>query len=125
MKTHSVRNKSSAKPIISLSPKFFEQALAAYPEAVALTLARFKRQYESLTGKAISLDYRQTQALLVHAGANASGQWHSRFSELPHTAYRIVTLFEKGFLTSNGFEFPEALATAQEFYATIAATYLK
>jgi hypothetical protein len=49
--THTLRNKSSQRPIFTLTPKFFEKVLAAEPEAASLALEWFAYAYKSLTGK--------------------------------------------------------------------------
>lgn len=49
--THTLKNKSSQRPIFTLTPKFFEKVLAAEPEAASLALGWFAYAYKSLTGK--------------------------------------------------------------------------
>jgi sigma54-dependent transcription regulator len=123
MQTHTIRNKTSPTPILSFTPKFLAVVLRAQPEAAALTLDWFKRQYKTLTGKAMALDYEQSRALLARAGADEQGRWQSRFSGLSGTDYKVVTLFEQGFLSSGGMTFDEALAVADAFYSAMTRAY--
>ena len=121
MRTHSISNKNGQNPIIKLTPKFLERVLKSEPEAICLALAWLKQRYKDLSGKEARLDHDQVLVLNQHYGCTPNGQWTSKFSTLAGTDYRILTIFETGFLASTGFDFEKALDTADRFYATIAS----
>ena len=120
MKTHTIRNKRGPTPILSLTPVFMGRVLSAQPEAIALTLDWFKRQYKALTGNGIVLDYEQTRVLNEYIGADESGSWTSRFSATKGVDYRVLSLFEQGFLMTPGMGLDEALEAADRFYHAMA-----
>ncbi len=121
MKTHTIRGKSAATPIVSFTPAYLERLLAAGPEATALTLGWFTQQYRQLTGKSLAIDHKQDQVLRERAGADGHGQWTSRFSALSGIDYRLMTTFERGFMAaSSGLDLEEALDLACAFYRMLA-----
>lgn len=116
MAEFTLRNKST-RPILTLRPAIFEALLAARPEASSLVWAKYCQDYQALTGKAVSLDHEQLQALLARYGANAAGTWTSRYASLPVPWYQVERTFVAGFLqrmTSAGLA--EDLRLAQAFY---------
>jgi len=119
MKEFSVRNKST-RPIMTLTPAMLAKMLQARPESVSLVLAKKRRDYKEITGKALTLDYAQEQALLAHAGADSRGTWTSRYSQLPYPLSQVKPLFADGFLIRpmSG-SMVEDLALAESFHALL------
>lgn len=124
MKTHTIRNKASATPILTLSPAFWAHAKAtAFPESVSLMLGWLRKEYKALTGKSLVLTHEQDQDFRQWVGADERGMWTSRFSNKPPKVYQIIRMFETGFLSNSSMSLEEALELAQEFYATIEKAY--
>lgn len=120
MKTHTIRNKASTTPILTLAPAFWEHATqACYPESLSLALGWFSAQYRDLTGKDVRLAHEQLSEFLAQVGANEQGLWTSRFVTKPAPVYRAIRLFEDGFLRSRDMDLEQALNIAQTFYAAI------
>lgn len=97
-KEFTLRNKSSATPIQTLSQRVFQAFLEARPESAALVLAKFKADYKRLTGKSIVLTDEQTQALLKHFGANEKRVWSSEYSGLGAQLTAVKNCFQDGFM---------------------------
>ena len=125
MRTHTIRQKSSPTPILTLTPRFFDQALACYPEAFTLALHWFKTEYQRHTGKSIQLDHGQSQAFLARVGANEQGVWRSRFAELSNPVATMMHIFTSGFTQVAGLDFEMALKSAQAFYDAVARVHLQ
>jgi len=123
MKTHTLRNKATSTPILTLTPKFFAKAMACYPEAFCLALNWFYVSYKSYRGVTPRLDHTQQQAFLARAGADERGLWSSKFSSLSPAAAHVVAIFTSGFTHTSGLEFESALDLAQEFYAMLDKNY--
>lgn len=120
MKTHTIRNKASARPIVTFTPKFFERMLASQPEAVTLMLHWLCRKYKTLTGKTLVLDYEQQLALEARCGADVDGAWHSALDHLPAQAHALDAVFLRGVESSPSLGGPkEVLALADTFYALL------
>lgn len=124
MATHTIRQKSSATPLVTLRPKFFARALACHPEAFTLALHWFTTEYQRLTGKTVRLDHAQSLAFLEQVGADGRGVWHSRFAELPNPVATMIHIFTSGFTQVASLDFETALEVAQAFYDTVARVYL-
>lgn len=123
LRTHTIRNKASACPILTLSPGFMRKVLDSHPEAFSLALSWFNGQHKRLTGKPVRLCHEQSQTLLARVGATETGMWTSRFAALPPNASRIVSLVEKGLPHMPGLDFESALEVAQELYAMLEKAY--
>ncbi len=123
MNTHTIRNKASATPIISLTPTFLEVILASRSESVALTLSYLFERYKELTGKKARLDHLQEVRLLAHANAREDGTWTSRYSCLTGTPYKVLYAFQQGLQKMPSMSVEEVLAIAQEFYAMVDVVY--
>lgn len=123
MQTHTLRNKST-QPILKLTPAFMKKCLAAHPEAFTLALHWFKTAYKAQTGKSPSLDYEQHQLFLERVGARPDGTWTSRFSTIPPTGFKVLSLFQSGFANAS-LSFEEALDMAQEFFDMLENMYFK
>jgi hypothetical protein len=116
--THTLRNKSSQRPIFTLTPKFFEKVLAAEPEAASLALEWFAYAYKSLTGKTPFLDHQQELRLMERFGARTDGSWTPR--PLPLDLYLIEMTFRDGLLNNRaGKDFDEVLELTSLFYRMI------
>lgn len=124
MRTHTIRQKSSPTPILTLTPRFFDQALACHPEAFTLAVHWFTTAYQCHTGKRIRLDHAQQQAFLERVGANEQGVWHSRFAELSNPVATMMHIFTSGFTQVAGLDFEMALKSAQAFYDAVARVHL-
>jgi hypothetical protein len=121
VKEFTIRNKTT-RPIMTLTPRMLAKMLAGRPESVSLVLAKRMRDYKGITGKALSLDYDQQQALLAHAGADARGMWTSRYSHLPYPLSQVAPIFADGFLLRPNSEgLSEDLALAESFHALLDA----
>ena len=119
MREHTIRNKA-ANPIVTLTPQMLEKMLAARPESVSLTLAKFVKDYKQITGKRISVDHVQQQILSKHAGADERGSWSSRYSELPYPQCHLQPIFADGFLSRTSSKgFSEDLVMAEAFFALL------
>lgn len=115
-----IRQKSTA-PIATLKPAVLAQLLNARPEASSLVLTKWKKDYLQLTGKRLSLDWSQKQAILNRYGASESGQWTSLYSQLPAPWYQIQRHFVDGFLQSSLSQgLLKDLEVAQAFYDWLA-----
>ena len=125
MKTHTLRNKSSATPILTLTPKFFEKAMSCYPEAFTLALHWFNVAYKRETGKPVRLDHAQQQAFLQSVGATPSGEWRSKFSGLSFEAFQLTSLMTRGIEVTPGLDFEGVLDIAQAFYVMLDKSYSK
>lgn len=123
MKTHTIRNKNSPTPIITLSPEFFDLMLNAYPEASSIALAWFRTSYRNLTGKHIHLDHEQKSLLLERYGADSIGLWVSKFSKLELIPYSVLRAFENGIQSSISHDFETVLSIAEEFYSMMDSRY--
>ena len=109
MQTHTLRNKSKTTPIVRLTASFMTKMLAARPDSVSLVLARFIKNYATLTGKRPTLDYEQNMLLLNRADADENGQWSSPYAGLPLVLNRVHQCFIEGFLGA-----PPARQTMEE-----------
>jgi hypothetical protein len=119
VKEFTIRNKAT-RPIMTLTPAMLTKMLAARPESVSLVLAKKRRDYKQLTGKDLSVDYDQQQALLARAGADARGVRTSPYSQLPFPLSQVRPVFADGFMIrsiSGGIA--EDLALAESFYALL------
>lgn len=115
----SIRNKAK-QPIMTIKPKVLAMMFVARPESVALVLHKKTKDYQRLTGHPLTLDYDQSQELLLHAGADAQGIWHSRYAQLPGQLFKVVTLFSDGFLNASlSGSIIADLATVEAFYAMV------
>ena len=123
MNTHTVRNKRGATPVFSLTPWFMARVLTSEPDAINLALGWFSRRYKELTGKEPALDYNQKCLLNDYFGVGEDGSWVSSFSRVEGADYRVLTIFEQGFLTTSGMEFEQALEVAERFYRTVAQAW--
>lgn len=124
MPTHTLRQKASAAPVLTLNAKFFARALDCHPEAFALALHWFKSEYQRHTGKSIRLDHAQSQAFLERVGANEQGVWRSQFSELTNPVATMIQVFTSGFTQVASLDLETALEVAQAFYDTVARVHL-
>lgn len=117
MSTHTIRNKAKPTPIVTLTPKFMAQVLAARPESANLVLGWFFESYRRLTGKKPTLDYDQKKVLSERAGADAREYWVSRYVSLTAELYRVRECFVMGFMQPTSADnMQEALVTAELFY---------
>lgn len=123
VKTHTIRNKSGANPIVTLVPKFFDRCKSSYPEAFGMAFSAFIHQYKAVTGKTVKLDYEQQAVLQALAGADERGYYVSRFTRLPGVAYQMTMLMGHALERSASFSFEEALTLTQEFYEMLEARY--
>lgn len=124
MKTHTIRGKATPRPVVTFTPKFFERMLASQPEAVTLMLHWFCREYKTLTGKTLVLDYEQQLALEARCGADVDGAWHSALDHLPAQAHALNAVFVRGIERSaslGGLE--EVLALSEAFYAMLLGAF--
>lgn len=125
MKTHTIRNKASNTPIVTIAPALWVRLKKDYyPETVSLTLGWLTAEYKRLTGKTLRLTHEQELDFLAWVQADEEGLWTSRFSTLPVAAYRGVRIFETGFLKESGLALDEAFEVAQAFYETISVAHL-
>ena len=124
MQTHTIRNKSSTTPILSLTPSFLKTAKNCHTESVCLMLAWFQQEYKAATGKKISLDYEQKAILLEKTGMTENGQWHSEFSTLPPAAFKMKVIFEQGLVHKGSDTLDNILEIAETFYKMLSVTYL-
>jgi hypothetical protein len=77
---------------------------------------------KQITGRVLLLDHEQEQALLARAGADASGTWTSRYSQLPFPLSQVKPVFADGFLLrSMSGSMSEDLVLAEAFYALLDA----
>jgi hypothetical protein len=77
---------------------------------------------KQITGRVLLLDHEQEQALLARAGADASGTWTSRYSQLPFPLSQVKPVFADGFLLrSMSGSMSEDLVLAEAFYALLYA----
>lgn len=125
MKTHTIRNKASQAPIVTIAPALWARLKKdCYPETVSLTLGWLTAEYKRLTGKTLHLTHEQEMDFLAWVQADEKGLWTSRFSNLPAPVYRGVRIFETGFLKESGLALDEAFEVAQAFYAAINRAHL-
>lgn len=115
MKTHTIRNRRN-NPIVTLSPEFMQKMLAAYPEAVSLVLAKFRKDYAGLTGQKVSLDHEQYVIFMQQWSADDNGQWISKFSSLPPLAFHAKNIFIHGFMRQEPMRLDEGLEIANKFF---------
>lgn len=120
MKTHTIRNKASTTPIVTIDPKLWARVKTeCYPETISLVWSWFLAEYKRVTGKTAHLTHEQQSEFLALVGADARGCWTSRFSTKPFSVYRAIRFFEDGFIRSSDLSVEEAFDVAQAFYATI------
>ena len=120
MKTHTIRNKSTTTPIVTLSPEFLEVLLKARPESASYTLGHFKKSYLALTGNSVVVDHDQQQQLLQRFGADEQGMWKSQYSDQGYSIYAITQAFQDGLLKRSfvvGMD--EVLQLCEDFYAMV------
>lgn len=115
MKTHTVRNKRN-NPIVTLTSGFMHEMLDAYPEAVSLVLAKFRKDYSGLTGKQVSLDHAQHSLFMQMWGADDNGRWVSKFSSLPPFAFHAKEIFTSGFMMQENMRMDDGLEIANKFF---------
>ena len=119
MQTHTIRNKRTGTPILTLTPKFWAKAMAGYPEAFTLALSWFKGAYKRCTGKDIRLDYEQELAFMKWVGARPDGTWMSKFSSTTPVLWQVHSMMQTGFRATDSMAFDEALEIAQAFYTML------
>lgn len=119
MQEFTLRNKTT-NPILKLTPAMLKKVLAARPESCQLMLAKYRRDYKSLTGKTVGVDHDQHMILLQRVNADSNGMWPSRYFQLPNPYYHVMTIFQDGFLNRATSEsLSKDLELAEAFYAML------
>jgi S1-C subfamily serine protease len=119
MREFTLRNKAT-RPILTLTPAMLQKLLEARPESAQLTLEKYRRDYKTLTGKVVGVDYDQQQALLKRAGSGEHGMWASPYLKLPSPIYRIMSVFQDGYLNRTpSASMCEDLEMAEAFYSLL------
>jgi hypothetical protein len=123
MKTHTVSNKKTATPMVTLTPEFFDLLLKARPESASYTLNHFKKSYLTLTGNPILVNPDQQQQLLERFGADEQGIWKSQYSDKGYSIYAITQAFQDGLLKrSFAVDMDEVLRLCEDFYSMVDLT---
>lgn len=125
MPTHTIRNKSSATPIVTFKAKQWAEFRKCHPEAVSLTIAWLKKNYKQLTGKNLVLSHEQVLEFYSWVGADSSGIWRSKFSGLGLDAHLISQSFQDGILMSSSLDLETVLRVSNEFFSMMASRFLE
>lgn len=116
MRTHTIRNKNSNRPIVTLTPEFREMMVAALPQASSLAMGWFRRYFKFSSGKDITFDYDTVELM----SARYDDANNDRGMEITGDQNKVMAFFEQGFLNNlTGMTFDEALRIASIFYESM------